>query len=211
MNPFKLATYGVEITEKRKTFTAMLMIPLIIITCAWACNVQSVVTQVNNILVEVGPAIQIVVSLLPLLTGKNIPANVVSSINSWATQAQQDVTQLGAIVQQYQGDLTNPTTQAKINAVIQTTENDITSVLTMIHVLDPATQNKITEIVTATAAAIVSVENIIANYTGAKVKRTLAKGQFVANGADFKNKFNALLHAPTGDASVDAATAKLKI
>jgi hypothetical protein len=211
-----ISPLGIEVTEKKKTFISLLLIPIILLTLsAWTCNFQSTINTIDSILAEVGPAVQIVVSLLPLLTKENIPPNVVSGINAWVPVVTQDVSNLQSIVTQYQSDLTDPTVQAKINAVIQTTENDVTSVLTMLKVLDPATQEKITAIVTAVGAAIISVENIINSLkakAGVKVAfKASPNQQFYKNGKDFVSKFNVVLHLPTGNPTVDGATAQLSL
>ena len=207
-----LRKLGVEITEKPKTFTALILVPVMIFSLGWACNTQSTFQTIDSILAQVAPAIQIVVSLLPLLMSKNIPANIVSGINAWAGTATADVNILRNIIAQYQGDLASGTAQQKINAAIQTTERDILQVLTIARVLDATTQQKITAIVTAIGAAIVSVENIVNNLNSPPtLKRAAKSNTIIKSGADFKAKFNVILHLPTGDPAVDAATQKLNL
>ncbi len=201
---------GLSIDDKFRTMTALALIPLMIFMCGWACNVQTVVDRVNSILVEVGPALQVIVALLPLLGSKNIPPDVISQINAWIPRVQQDVSTLNDLIKQYGTDLaSNPTAQSKINALIVSTQNEITSILPVFRVLDVSTQQKITSIVTAVAAAVSSVEAII-NATEGKVSaKKAASAAFVTSGKDFKAKFNSVLKAPTGDGVVDAATAQV--
>jgi len=205
-----LRRIGIEITHPKQTFTAMLLVPVIFLTCGWACNVQSTVNTINTILTDVGPALQLILNLLPLLGAKNIPENVITGIDNWVPEVTQDVTQIEALVQQYQNDLSNAAFQAKLNALIQTTENSVASILSIIHVLDPATRAKITEMVNVVGAAIISVENLVNQFSGKKLK-SLGRAATIKNGADFKAKFNAVLHAPTSDPVVDAATEKLNL
>src|SRR6266702_1540481 len=107
-----------ECMKSLRIATAVALLPLMILLGGWACNVQNVVDRVNSILAEVGPALQIVASLLPLLGTKNIPPEVTSGIQAWIPRVQADSQQLGALVQQYQSDLASPGTQAKINAAV---------------------------------------------------------------------------------------------
>lgn len=203
---------GISIDDKFRTFTALALIPLMIVMCGWACNVQTVVDRVNSILVEVGPALQVVVALLPLLGAKQIPPQVVTSIQAWIPQVQQDVASLDDLIKQYGADLAaNPTAQSKINALITTTENDLTAILPVFRVLDATTQQKVTAIVTAIAAAISSVESIVNAASGKVSVKKAASTAFVSSGKDFKTKFNAILKSPTGDPVVDLATTQVEL
>ena len=203
---------GISIDDKFRTFTALALIPLMIVMCGWACNVQTVVDRVNSILVEVGPALQVVVALLPLLGAKQIPPQVVTSIQAWIPQVQQDVASLDDLIKQYGADLAaNPTAQSKINALITTTENDLTAILPVFHVLDATTQQKVTAIVTAIAAAISSVESIVNAASGKVSVKKAASTAFISSGKDFKTKFNAILKSPTGDPVVDLATTQVEL
>ena len=200
---------GLEITDKFRTLTALTMIPVVVLCCGFACNVQSVVQRVDSILNEVGPAIQIITSLLPLLNSKPIPPEVVAGVNTWIPRVQADLTQIEQEWAAVQNDLQNPTNQAKINALVATAQADVLSILPVFRVLDAATQGKVVAIVNAAAAAILAAENIIAAAEGKVSAKAAVSTAFAKDGKDFKAKFNAVLHAPTGDAEVDAATAKL--
>lgn len=205
-----LVKMGLSIDDKFRTITALMLIPIVIWTCGFACNTQTVLQRVDSILNEVGPALQIVVTLLPLLTGKNIPSNVTQAVQTWTPRVQADITQLESLLSQYQNDLsTNTTAQAQINALIATTEQDITSILPIFQVVDTATQQKITQIITAIAAGVASVENIIAAAEG-KVSIKVAAANGIRDGKSFKAVVNSALHVPTGDQTVDAATAQVK-
>jgi len=198
-----------------KSVMAVLLVFTTIALTGYACNVQNTVNTINSILTEVGPAIQIIVSLLPLLSGKNIPPDVITAINKWTVESQADVNNLNSIIQQYQSSIaSSPDVQAKINAAIQQTEQHVLDVLQIIHVLDPATQQKITSIVNAIGASIIEVEGIIAHIEGKtqlKVGKVGGSPFLVKDGKDFKKKFNAVLHTPVNDATVDSATAKLSL
>lgn len=205
-----LVKMGLSIDDKFRTITALMLVPIVIWTCGFACNTQTVLQRVDSILNEVGPALQIVVTLLPLLTGKNIPSNVTQAVQTWTPRVQADITQLESLLSQYQNDLsTNTTAQAQINALIATTEQDITSILPIFQVVDTATQQKITQIITAIAAGVASVENIIAAAEG-KVSIKVAAANGIRDGKSFKAVVNSALHVPTGDQTVDAATAQVK-
>jgi len=202
---------GLEITDKFRTLTALTMIPVVILCCGFACNVQNVVSRVDSILNEIGPAIQIITSLLPLLNSKNIPADVIAGVNTWVPRVEADLQQIETEWAAIQSDLQNPSNQAKINALVSTAQNDILSVLPIFRVLDASTQGKIVAIVNAAAAGVLAAENITAAAEGKVSARAGVATAFASDGKDFKKKFNAVLKAPTGDAVVDVATAKLAL
>jgi len=205
-----LNKFGLSIDDKFRTLVALTLVPVMILTCGFSCNVQNVVDRVNSILEEVGPALQIITSLLPLLGAKQIPDSVVTGINAWVPKVQKDVSELDDLYKQYSADLANNAdAQSKINAIIATTDNDLTSIFDVIRVLDPSTQAKISNLVTAVIAAVASAENIIKAAEGKVSAKKAASTVFVTDGKDFKAKYNAVLKAPSGDAVVDAATAKV--
>jgi len=201
-NALALPLVGMEIDRSRRpakyTLTAVLMV-FVMFVSGWACNVQSWISNINTILAEVAPAVQIVVSLLPLL-GTQVPPNVTTAVNAWVPKIQKDVTDLGNLIQQYQNDLsTNTTAQAAINSLITTTQQDVLSILPDFNVFDANTQAKIVSVVNIIAAAVTSVENIINRIEG-KVTAKAAPGaaKLVKNGKDFKNQFNANLRIRFG-------------
>lgn len=205
-----LNKFGLHIDDKFRTITALTLIPLMIVMCGFSCNMQSVVQRVDSILVEIGPALQVITALLPLLGAKNIPPSVIQGINDWIPRVQQDVATLQAEIQKDQSTLsTSPDVQSKINGLIANLQNDLTSILLVFRVLDPTTQQKVTAIVTAVAAAVISVENILNAAEGKVSVRVAANNALVKDGKDFKKKLNAVVKAPTGDAAIDAATAKV--
>lgn len=180
-----------------------------------ACpSTADVFTTINGILVEVGPALQIVIELLPLLTHKNIPQNVQQGISQWDTEVTADVKKLQDLITQFKADVHNPTLEADVNAAIATVTDQLSTILPMIHVLDAATQQKITEIEMAISAGILEVENIINQVEGkTSAKRAVTVQGFtveVHDGKSFKKQVNTVVTLPTGDAEVDAATKQVK-
>ena len=84
---------------------------------------QTVLQDINGVLVELGPALQVILALLPLFGVKNVPANVAAAITKWEGQAQTDITNLETYFQQVQNDIANnPTVQTKLAGLIQTAE-----------------------------------------------------------------------------------------
>jgi hypothetical protein len=185
-------------------------------TTGISCTPQSVITTINGILTDIGPALSVIIELLPLLGAKNIPANVESGIQSWITKGEADVTAVESYITQYQSDLaSNPTFQAKLAALVQTSENDIDSILTVIQVLDTATRQKIENLVNAIGGALISADNFILQLEGKTslkpVKVVLGKPFTVKNGNDFKKKYTTVVRAPVNDSVVDNAAKEVKI
>jgi hypothetical protein len=196
-NTLALPWLGIQIDRSnrpaRYTLTALLLACTMFIS-GYACTMQQIQNWVNNtetILEEVTPAVQIVISLLPLL-GTAVPPNLVLQVSTWTPKVEKDVTDLGSLITQYQGDLTtNVTAQGKINALILTTQQDVLSILPDFNVLDPTSQAKVVDAINIIAAAITSVENIINGIEGNMSMKAIPGGYTpVRNGKEFKTLFN---------------------
>lgn len=205
MQTLALRWLGIEIDKSRRpvkyTLTALLMAGVMLVS-GYACNVQTWVNNVQTILQEVAPAVQIIVSLLPLL-GVQVPPKLTTDVGVWVPKVEKDVTDLGNLVTQYQGDLaTNATAQAQINALIVTTQNDVLSILPDFGVLDPNSQAKVVDAINVISAAITSVENIINNIEGhVSLKAARGSAQLVKNGKAFKKQFNSTVTKNFGSAA----------
>ena len=178
---------------------------------------QSVESEITGILQEVGPALQLITALLPLLTSKNIPTNVISGINTWTVKGQADLQQAITIIDQYKDNIKgNPTIQGQLNAAIQTTQQDVDQILNIAQVLDATTRTKIEDTVNVIGSAIISAENLIVQLEGKtsamRTPRTVqGKLMVIKNKKDFKKELNSVFHAPTNDPVVDSATQKLSV
>lgn len=205
-NALALPWIGVEIDRShrpiRYTLVALIMAFVMLIS-GYACNVQTWVNNIETILQEVTPAIQIIISILPLL-GTKIPTTLQSEVTIWQPKVEADVTNLGALIQQYQGDLaTNTTAQAKINALIATTQADVLSILPDFNVLDPASQAKVVDTINVIANAIASVETIINNLEGtvsAKRASPTYGYPLIKDGNAFKKQWNGCMSRNFGTA-----------
>jgi hypothetical protein len=185
-------------------------------TMGISCNPQSVITTINGILTDVGPALSVIIELLPLLGVKNIPATVDAQIQSWITKGEKDVAAVESYITQYQSDLaTNKTFQTALASLVQTSENDVDSILTVIQVLDTATRQKIENLVNAIGGALISADNFILQLEGKTslkpVKTVLGKPFTVKNGSDFKKKYTVVLHTSVNDPVVDNAAKQVKV
>lgn len=205
--------FGLQVTEKKKTFTSLALVPILMLSM-FACSFQTWVTKANQILVAAEPAIQIVISLLPLL-GANVPPVVATEIQNWAPQVEGDLTTLTGLITQWNDAAENAKAGivAKIEAEITVVQNQLTSILPALHILNAATQAKIAAIVAAVGEAVSLVANLVASVKGSSVslaRKAAAKAPF-KNAKGFKSYCNTIVHAATGDPVVDAATAQVQI
>lgn len=190
--------FGIQITEKKKTITSLLLVPILLMTLgAWSCNPADVAARINAVLSQVGPAVQLVVALLPLL-GTNLPPQIPNAVHQWVPVVQSDVTQISTEITNYKNQLaTDTTVQEKINGLIAQTQKDIASILPVFQVLDPATQQKVTNIINAVAALVASAESMIATAEGkTQLKKVSDKGLKLSfSKKDAQKNFNEVLHA----------------
>lgn len=195
---------GIQITEKKKTLTSLLLVPVLLMTLgAWSCNPADVAARINAVLSQVGPAVQLVVALLPLL-GTNVPQQIPNAVSQWVPLVQADVTQISNEVTNYKNQLaSDPDVQSKINGLIAQTQKDIASILPVFRVLDEKSQTRIENVINAVAALVESAESMIATAEGkAQLKRVSAKGMKLSfSKKDAKKNFNEVLHAnfPTAE------------
>lgn len=205
---------GFGVTEVKKTLIALLMVAVLLI--GTACDWASWTTRAEEIITAATPALEIVLQLLPLL-GVKVPPTVATTIQAWEPQVEADLTFLNGLLTDYQktSDATAKSNLlAKIDGQVQTTATHLNGIFATLHVLDKATQDKITAIVMTLDSALQEVAALVAAAQGktAQAKAKIAKvSNPVTSAKAFKKQFNATLHAPTGDVTVDVATAKLTL
>lgn len=202
-----------EITDKKRTLTALLLIPVLLIGSA--CSFGTWVDRANQIITAASPAISLILTLLPLF-GTGVSPNVANEIRVWTPQVTDDLTLISGLLVQYQNAVgaDKITVLDKLQAVIDSTKVNLNAILPALHVLNPTTQGKIVAIVNAVSDAVKEVEVLVAAAQG---KTQLAKtrashvGYVVKDGKSFKKHFNDVLHAVTGDPVVDNATIQVSL
>jgi hypothetical protein len=208
--------FGIQITDRKRTITALLLAPILLIAMT-ACTVQQAqgfVEKANQIIAAAQPAVSIIIALLPLLGAKVGP--VLGTIQTWGPEVTADLGILGNLLTSY----ANAAESAKagilgqIEAAITTTRDKLSSILPVLHVLDQAVQDKIKSLVNALLLAVQEVSVLAAalghNKTLART-RAAAVTTPVKDAKAFRAYFNKTLHAPSGDPAVDGATVQLSL
>ena len=204
---------GFEITDTKRTLTALLLIPVLLIGSA--CSFTTWVDRANQIITTATPAVSLILTLLPLF-GTAVPSSVANSIRVWTPQVTNGLTLLAGLLVQFQNAASadQPAILDKIQAEIAVLKANLADILPVLHVLNTETQAKITALVNAIGDAVQEVAVLVAAVQGKTqlARARAARVTFVVKDAKaFKKHFNEVLHAPTGNAVVDAATAQVAL
>jgi hypothetical protein len=119
-------------------------------------------SQASSILTMIGPAIQAAIAILAAF-GVGVSPDVMTAFGKWSTEAQAALAQLKTLIDQYSAALATakPGILAQIESVLATTTGNLSSLLTTLHVTDPATQQKIAAVFAAIAGMLAAVGALI--------------------------------------------------
>lgn len=202
---------GVEVTDKKRTFTALLLIPVLLF--AMACDWGAWTVKANQIIAEAAPAVGLIIQLLPLF-GAPVPPVVGAAITAWTPQIQEGLTLLGGLLIQLQNaaQADKAPLMDKIQAQIDLVQAKLASILPTLHILNADLQAKITAIVGAIDDAVKEV-SILVNAAQGKTAQAKAirVGYMAKDGKSFKKHFNDVLHATTGNPAIDNATIQVEL
>jgi hypothetical protein len=159
------------------------------------------VSQFDAVLNEIAPAISTVLQIIAISRGTTADLTV-------ATKVAKDVTTLETLYNDYQSvsSTSKPGVESQINAGFTVLNQDISSVLAVAQVNDPATQQKIEALITLVQTGVGIAEAAIpSNSLTAQTARFRAKK---LNASDLADSYNKILVAKTGTKKVDDFTAK---
>lgn len=202
----------IEITDKKKTFVALFLIPVLLITMV-ACDWGAWTVKANQIISEAAPAVGFILTLLPLF-GVPVPPVVGAAITAWTPQVQAALTLLGGLLTQLQNaaEAAKAPLLVKIQAQIDIVQAQLSSILPALHVLNKDLEAKIVSIVNAVSDAVKSVAVFVTAASGKVAQaRAMRIGYVAKDGKAFKKHFNDVLHAPTGNPAIDNATAQVAL
>jgi hypothetical protein len=182
--------------------SAILTAILLLTACSTAWTGEA-----SNIIKVLIPAVEALLGLIAGL-GAKIPADAVTTIESWASQAQQGLTQIAELIDQYntaEADA-KPGLLIEIQTAAETIVNNLSQLLPTLHITDPASQSKVTSIANAILSELQALVNVIPALQG-KIHLHELKAMPLDAG-HFKQKFNATMTEPTGDPQVDEVAAQ---
>jgi hypothetical protein len=188
-------------------------------TMIWTACSTSWVSEAEQIVAALVPAVSNVLALVAALQGKSVSAQDLQSIQSAATQAGADLQLIQSLIGQYESAdaSAKPGLLGQIQSAINTVQTNLKAILPALHIQDAATQAKITAVVGIVLSEVQSLAAIVPlvdSNAGTQMKamaRTSAKTHPPLKASEFVTSYNAAMTAKTGNAAVDRATAGLKI
>lgn len=174
-----------------------------------ACDPTSWIPTAVSLINEIIPAVGLILGLVGELTGKGsvteTDAGIITQAGEAAVAALQNV--VLPLISDYQAAsaANQPGILGKIQAAVQAVEDNLTGILSTVHVEDPATAGKITEIVGEVEEAIAAVLSIIPVLEG-KIALHDPSVSIPPNAKGFRKNFNGVMISKTGNEFLDEIT-----
>lgn len=219
----KRALYHLDrlLVRYREVFRAVLVVSLLSLPVVWlaGCGLATWLADANSILPVIANSVVSLLSLIALIRGGAVSAAEADTVTTWATSAENAITAIQTMVEDYQQQAST-TLLGDIQAAVKAFTDDATKFLSALHVVDPASQAKIEDIVqlilsqvqawatvipalTATSTTAVNAARVFVRATTVQLTVPLTKKAY-------KQAFDQILSTPSGSAEVDAALAKVK-
>jgi hypothetical protein len=185
---------------KKKVLSVFLS--LLLVLGVTFTNAGCSTVEFTTVLNEVGPAVGVILQIVALSSGKTVGAGLQAKVTADSAALNTLITTFDAAAAADKGSI-----QAEVNGAFATLQQDLSQVFTLAQVSNPATQAKIASLITLVQGLVQIAEAAIpapaATATAsATVKRT------PVSASEFVSTWNKTLTAKTGDAKVDAYTAK---
>jgi hypothetical protein len=198
-----------------KALMAALLIGTLTLT---ACS-TAWISEAEQIVAALVPAMANLLTLVATLEGKNISAADLQTIQSAGAQAGADLQLLQSLVGEYEkADASaQPGLLNQIQAAMSAVQLTLNGLLPALHITDVATQAKITALVglliseVESMAAVVPLVNPGASPGMMAMAARQVKKQPPLTASEFVNSYNATITAKTGNAQLDHASAGLRI
>jgi len=202
---------GLEITDPRRTLTALLMVAVLSVTMfTTACSTKWIDTAEQYIALA-APAVDTALQLLTLFGGQKIPVSDVVLAHAGVALVTEDLTHLKVVIEDYNAATAagKPSALAKVQAVINVAQNDLAMILPPLHITDKALQDKIASSLAIVGSLLQEVSVLVATAQAGKTARTAQAAASLGSPKRFKQSFNANLTAATGVVEIDSVTPTL--
>jgi hypothetical protein len=169
-------------------FFLMICLHLIACSTAWTSEASSII----SLLV---PAIEAALGILAA-AGVGLSPNVLTQIQSWATQAQTALAEVKTLITQYNTAEASaqPGILSKIQTLLNTIASNLTAILPTLHVSDPATDAKVQLVIQAIAGEISALIALLPAVQGAVTSSEELKALIEKSGykhpKEFRKDFN---------------------
>lgn len=152
-------------------------------------------TEATNIIVLLVPAIQAALAILAGF-GVGLPATVMTAVNTWAAEAQKDLSIVRGLIEQYNSAAANaqPGILVEIENLLGVISSNLAAILPQIHVADATVEARILAVIQAIAGEISALLTLIPAVQGkvtsaAELKALVEKSGF-KDPKHFKKDFN---------------------
>jgi hypothetical protein len=196
-----------------------LMASLLVVTLTLTACSTAWISEAEQIVAALIPAMANLVTLVATLEGKNISAADLQTIQNAGAQAGADLQLLQSLISTYEkADASaQPGLLNQIQAATSAVQLTLNGLLPALHITDVATAAKITAVVGLLISEVESMTAIVPLVNpGASpgIMATAArqiKKQPPLTASEFVNSYNATITAKTGNAELDHASAGLRI
>jgi hypothetical protein len=184
----------------RKALVVVLSLAMFCTACSTAW-----VSTLDSILAAAAPALINILQIAAVANGQPLNANLAAKINADAT-----------IIKTLAGDFAKASSGSsagfcqQLQSAVSVYQADQQLVLQIAQVGDPNTQTKITLLADLVASTVNAILAVIPSCQNSAVTRNM-KTASAYSVSTFAHHYNSILLAPTGNATVDAATPKLKL
>jgi hypothetical protein len=186
-------------------------------TLTWTACSTVWIGEAEQIVAALIPGIANLVTLVATLSGKNVSAADLQTIQSAGAQAGADLQLMQSLITQYQkaDAAAQPGLLNQIQVAIGAVQANLNGLLPALHIEDAATQAKITAVIgillseVESVAAIVPLVKASPGTMSVAAKEVKERPPLTAN--EFVASYNATMTAKTGNAELDQAAAGMKI
>jgi hypothetical protein len=199
--------------------TKALMTVLLCVTLMCSACSTAWIGDAEQIVAALIPGIANLVTLVATLSGNNVSAADLQTVQNAGAQAGADLQLMQSLITQYQkaDAAARPGLLNQIQAAMSSVQASLNGLLPALHIEDPATQAKITAVIgillseVESVAAIVPLVSADASPGMMAVAAKQAKKQAPLTASEFVSSYNSTMTAKTGNAELDHATAGMKI
>lgn len=185
-----------QVTRPMHTVLSVLMVGVLFASMTFdtACPVsQTNIQKAEEIASEVLQALPLALQLISTF-GTQIPANVLTTTQSFSGQAVTDLQLVSSLLAQYQQQASS-TLVSKINAALADAQTNMAAMLQALHVVNPNTVATIQSVMGPIIAAISAIEEAVVAVSGklGAKKAGQAKVKFASSAKLFKSQFNSAI------------------
>lgn len=182
----------------------LLVVPVLALAIFCTACSTAWVSTLDSILAAAAPALIDILQIAAVAGGAQVNPTTEAKINT-------DAADLKTLAAAFAADSNSGTVCQNLTAAVATFQGDIQLVLQVAQVSDQNTQTKITLLVGLATSAVSAITAEIPSCGGTASSKAFNVTQPPLNIRNFVESYNSILVKKTGNAKVDAKTAKLKI